>query len=317
MQIDFSQLLKKPYHSDNARQLSYSLLGDFHECERKFQLNRLLRNPSIRGKSEMPWHIRGTAYGAGVQCYMLTGDIDLAAFVTWLSYYPQEEDLLRVPTISQARCVNNLYLSKDQLDKLRQRYEVATFNGRPATELSFKILIDAKWFYTGHIDLVLFDKVQKIYIVFEIKTTLYKMADLRPLYQNSAQALGYSIVLDTIVGADQNEFGTLYFVCRDKNNSDFIPDIYPFPFNKTIIDRLKWFYTLGMDVKRLNEMEELGIFPMRGHSCVKFGKTCTHFGFCSTSAGDIKKAEEVDNHKYDFVFKLQDIIDNHLERLPK
>jgi len=315
--IDIAQLLKKPYHSNNPHQLSYSLLGDFHECERKFQLNRLLQNPSIHGKEDMPWHIRGTAYGAGIQAYILTGDLDLAKFITWLAYSPELEDLDRVPTISQARTINNIDLSKDKLDAIRARYEIAIFNGKPAIELSFKINIDNKWFYTGLIDIVLFDKELKIYVVLEVKTTLYKIADLRPLYQNSAQALGYSIVLDKIVGAEQNQFGTLYFVCRDKNNKDFIPDIELFPFNKTIIDRLKWFYTLGMDVERLNKMNEMGIFPMRGHSCLKFGKVCTHFGFCSTSAGDIQMADQKDKQKYDFEFNLQDIIDDHLRRIPK
>jgi len=315
--IDINQLLKKPFHSDNPHQLSYSLLGDFHECERKFQLNRLLLNPSIHEREERSWHLRGTAYGAGVQTYILTGDLTLSKFITWLAYYPEIEDLDRVPTISQGRTINNIDLSQDKLDQIRNRYEVAIFNGKPAIELKFKVIIDKNWFYTGHIDIVLFDKELKIYTVLEVKTTLYKMADLRPMYQNSAQALGYSIILDKIVGAEQNQFGTLYLVCRDKNNKDFIPDIEIFPFGKTIIDRLKWFYTLGMDVERLNKMNELGLFPMRGHSCIKFGKVCTHFGFCSTSAGDIQKQDQEDKQDYDFVFNLQDIIDDHLRRLPK
>jgi len=316
-QIDIAQLLKKPYHSDNPHQLSYSLSTDLYECERKFEENRLLLNPSIHGKEEMPWHVRGTAYQAGVQTYLLTGDIDLAKFITWLAYYPEAEDLDRVPTISQGRAINNIDLSKEALDRIRSRYEIAIFNEKPAIELSFKINIDGKWFYTGHIDIVLFDKELKIYVVLEVKTTLYKIADLRPLYQNSAQALGYSIILDKIVGADQNQFGTLYFVCRDLNNKDFVPTIEVFPFNKTIIDRLKWFYTLGMDIERLDKMSKLGIFPMRGHSCLKFGKVCTHFGFCTTTAGDIKKPDQEDKQVYDFEFNLQDIIDDHLRRLPK
>jgi len=309
--------LKKPWHSDNPFELSHSIFNqNFPECERRFELDRLLVNPSALPREEAPYHIRGTAYGAGVQAYLLTGDINFAMMVCWLSYNPQSEDLDKVPTISQARTINNLFLSKDRLDRIRERYKVATFNGKPAIELLFKIHI-GRWYYIGHIDIVLYDMKLKMYVVLEVKTTAFKIFDLRPLFQNSPQGIGYSIVLDGIVGKNENRYGVLYLVCRDKNNSDFIPDVEAFHFNKTILDRLKWFYTLSSDVQRLDDMYNHGVFPMRGHSCVHFGKTCPHFGFCTTTAGDIKKKAIPDKRKYDFEFELDSLIEDHISRVSK
>ena len=315
MNYALHDFLKKPFHSHNPHELSYSLLTNFHECERKFEINQLLVSHVPVPVEERSYFQRGTAYGAGVQAYLLTGDMDFSLLVCWLAYEPEVEDLHRVPTISVARTINNLLLSKDKLDAIRQRYTVAFFNGKPAVELAFKLHIVEPWYYIGHVDLVLFDTILGIYVVLEIKTTVYKMADLRPLYQNSGQGLGYSIVIDQIVGKDQNQYGVLYLVCRDKNNSDFIPDIEVFSFNKTIIDRLRWFYTLQMDVDRMNTMSKLGVFPLRGHSCTKFGKTCSHFGFCTLTAGDSPRSIEQDNRVYDFEFHLNNVISDHLGRL--
>lgn len=311
--LDF---LKKPYHSGNPYELSHTILGDLVECERKFEMNVMLNNPKALGDEwQASWHIRGTAYGAGIQAYLMTGDIEFAQLVCWLSYYPENEDLLRVPTISQARTLNNLFLSKDKLDAIRKRYTVAIFNGKPAIELSFKLTSQYGWYYIGHIDIVLYDTELNIYVVFEIKTTLAKYADLRPMYQNSGQGIGYSVALDTIVGEKLSQYGLLYLVCRDKNNSDFIPDIEVFPFKKNLVDRLRWFYTLQMDIERLEQMRTLGLFPMRGNACVSFGKTCQHFGFCNLTAGDVKKKEMQDNRIYDFQFNLEDVIQDHIGRI--
>ncbi len=204
--LNLHDFLKKPFHSNNPYELSHTILKPLPECERKWQRDRLLVNPS--SFDERAYHIRGSAYGAGVQAYFMTGDLAFATCVAWLSYYPELEDLLRVPTVSQARVLNNLHISKSKMDELRRRYKVAIFNDRPAIELSFKLHIDGKWYYIGHVDLVLFDTELNIYVVLDVKTTLYKMADLQPLYRYSTQCLSYSIVIDAIVGAEQNFSGS-------------------------------------------------------------------------------------------------------------
>ena len=62
-------------------------------------------------------------------------------------------------------------------------------------------------------------------------------------------------------------------------------------------------------------MYELGIFPLRGQSCIRFNKTCPHFGFCTLTSGDVKKPEKKDLRSYDFEFQLEDIIKDHIARV--
>lgn len=294
--------------------LSESTLNILHTCERKFQLERLLLTQStfVDNEASVPL-VRGKAFGAGVQTYMLTGDMDLACYHCWLEYDPEVYDEQK--KIYLWRVINNLRACKDALDKLRQRYVVATFEGKPAAELSFRLNIDDKWYFVGYIDLVLYDTVAKIYVVMEIKSTAYKILDLTPMYKNSGQALGYSIVIDKIVGEKQAKYGVLYFVCRDQQGSNFVPDVYTFPFTKTLLDRLRWFYTLGLDVQRLNTMLEADLFPMRGGSCIHYNRACIHFGHCSLTSGDIPREVVPDETPYQFVYNLQDVIADHIERV--
>src|SRR5688572_26407732 len=94
----FASLIKfkdDKYYSDHPYILSHSILEDFHRCERKFHINRLLEG-SYEKKTQS-FHVRGSAYGVGIQVYLLTGDMDKALFATWLAYHPEVEDLERRP----------------------------------------------------------------------------------------------------------------------------------------------------------------------------------------------------------------------------
>lgn len=294
--------------------LSESTLNILNTCERKFELNRLLISQStLVDEAPNATLVRGNAFGAAVQDYMLTGDMDHACYVLWMNYDPEVYDEQK--KIYLWRAINNLRCCKDALDKLRARYKVATFEGKPAAEMSFRLNIDDKWHYVGYIDLVLYDTVANIYVVMEIKTTAYKILDLTALYKNSGQALGYSIVIDRIVGEKQAKYGVLYFVCRDQQGTNFVPDVYTFPFTKTLLDRLRWFYTVGLDVQRLNTMLDNAMFPMRGGACIHFNRVCQHFGHCNLTSADISRKVPEDEIEYQFVYDIKDVIADHVARV--
>lgn len=293
--------------------LSDSTMDTLNLCERRFHLDRMVANTErdVQARQGSPETVRGHAFGVGVQSYMLHGDIDLALYETWQAYWPMLEN---PPKTFEARTLNNLLACKEIMDKLRSEYRVATFNGQPAVELSFRLNLDERWYYVGYIDLVLQHIQEGTYAVFECKTTGFNHTDLTPLYRYSGQALGYSIILDQIAGAEQTDFTTLYFVCRD-HPKNFVPDIYTFPFKKTLLDRFKWFMTLGMDLNHLNSMMELGMFPMRKKGCVAFGRVCPHFGFCHMTAGDKQREVPTDSNTYQFVYNLQEVIEDHVKRI--
>lgn len=292
--------------------LSDSTLSTFYSCEKKFQLTRLCVVDAEQ-REQSAAAIRGGAFGVGVQTYLLTGDINLAIFRTWLAYWPMVEDR---PYVSCSRTINNLIVVKPHLDKLLERYEVAYFNDKPAIELSFRLnKAGSKWHFVGYIDVVMWDRYEKMYVVFELKTTGYKLHDLEPVYKNQAQALAYSIIIDKVAGSEQSRYGVVYLVVRDKGK-DPVPDVYTFNFAKTLTDRLKWFVAYGLDVQRLEQLEELDLWPMRGKSCVSFNRPCHLYGNCQMESlthqkRPIPEIEET----YDFVFDLDEIVDEHLARV--
>lgn len=296
--------------------LSHSSLELFNTCERMFQLEKLLENPMEREESE---HLSfGAAYGAGVATYLVTKSKEHAIYQTWLRYFPLVENSKNSKK-TRSMAVHSIICSFRALDNILQTYEVAEFNGAPAVELSFKLNINDTKYFVGHIDVVLRNKSTGKYYILEVKTTGLQLLDLKPLYQNSGQALGYSIALDNIVGQELNEYGVLYFVAQlpQVNAQDNLVKVHTLPFPKTIVDRLGWFVTLGTDVQRLEVLESLNIFPKRGSSCLKYNRPCKYFGHCNMTHFDKKKdmSKEVDDVTYQFEYDLDELIDSHLKRI--
>lgn len=296
-------------HTGKMR-LSDSALDLLHNCERKFQLERLLVGSPE--KQEYPATILGKAFGSGVATYLLTQDQDKAIYAFYKAYYPELEDEVRSLTIG----INLLISTFTSLDNLLQDYEVAFLNGKPAEELSFSLDIDEKYYFVGYIDVVLRNKWNGKYAILENKTTGLNIYDLSPLYANSGQALGYSIALDTIAGEEMSEYEVIYIVGQLGTKANpYNNKIHTFTFPKNLADRLNWFIALQLDVNRINDMLAMNIFPMRGSSCLHFMRPCNQFGTCQLHGLDEYLPPLVDDNLYDFNFSLDAVIANHLERI--
>jgi hypothetical protein len=287
--------------------LSHSTLQTLHTCERKFQLDKLLVTEVEREESE---HMSfGKAFGAGVATYLVTQDANRAMFEMWLAYWPE----LETDKKSIARCTAALEVAIPKLDTILMDYEIVHFEGKPAVELSFRLDITDEYYFVGYIDAVLKNRYSGLHVVFECKTTGLALFDLSPLYQNSGQALGYSIGLDKIAGEKLTSYGVLYFVCQ--LGKDFTPKIQVFEWKKTLADRLNWFISLGLDVKHLVEMSSLGVYPKRGESCLQYNRPCKYFGVCALHSVDVPKVIEEDTIEYQFVYQLEDLVQDHLTRI--
>ncbi len=290
--------------------LSHSALDVLHVCERKFQLDRLLVS-ELSEREEWPSTVFGRAYGEGVASYMTYQDPDLALFKTFMAYWP----ILEEERKTQEICMSLVLSSIPHLDNLLMDWEVATFNGKPAIELSFRLNIDSRFYFVGYIDLVLRNKWTGVHGIMEVKHTGLNIFDLSPLYQNSGQALGYSIVLDKIVGEAQSNYEVLYFAGQLGSGNGFSPKIHTMIYPKTLQDRLNWFITLGMDVERLHLMLDNNVFPLRGASCLQYMKPCKHLGTCNLHGLDTYKEEIEDTIVYDFNYQLDEVIQDHLIRI--
>lgn len=291
--------------------LSHSALDTFHTCERLFQLNRLLEGAP--DKEDYPATVLGKAFGEGVTTYLLTQDVEKAIFNCWKAYWPILEDDKR----TEEKAVFDLLSIIPLLDKLLLEWEVATFNFKPAIELSFYLEIDDSCYFVGYIDAVLRNKYTGRYGVLENKSTGLGILDITVPYRNSGQALGYSIALDAIAGEKNADYDVIYAIAQDKTKANSTWNVTPhvITFPKTIKDRLNWFITLQMDAARLRQMRELRIFPQRGSSCLQYMKPCFHFGTCGLTTLDREKIIPEDEVVYDFSFKLEDLVVDHLRRM--
>lgn len=286
--------------------LSHSTLELFNRCERLFELEKLLAGDSHNEESADL--SLGTAYGVGVADYLINRDADRAIYKGWLAYWPEiETDKKSIPHMIAA-----LKASFPYLDTILRDYEVVYFNGKPAAELSFRLNIDQHYYYVGYVDIVLRNRWDGVCIAVDAKSTGLGLLDLSPNYENSGQVLGYSIVLDSIVGKEQSSFAVGYFVAQLKK--DFEIKIHPLIFRKTLLDRFNWFLTLGADINRLKLASDLGFYPRRGGSCVKYNRPCRHYGVCQLTSYSPKQLEE-DTKEYDFVFNLDDLINDHIRRI--
>ncbi len=287
--------------------LSHSTLEVFDSCERKFQLEKLLITDSTREENEHT--IFGKAFGVGVADYLVHQDSERALYLAWMEYFPEiESDKKNIPILIKA-----LLCAFPELDNILGDYEVLTFNGKPAVELSFRINVNPMYYYVGYIDVVLRNRYDGTCVVMDAKSTGLQLLDLDPMYQNSGQCLSYSIALDKIVGETLSSYGVAYFVAQ--LGKDMKVQIKPLVYRKTLLDRLNWFVTLGGDVKRLELAEEIGFYPRRGSSCLTFNRPCRYFGICTLSAADIPREREPDEIEYDFTFDLDELIDDHLLRI--
>lgn len=291
--------------------LSHSAREVLHTCERKFQLERLLKGHDDRETS--PYFSRGHAWGAGIQTYLATGDFNLALFNAWLAYFPEEEFY---PKVFQSRVINDLICIKDTLDDIRNEYRVAIFNDKPAIELSMRLNINEDYYYVMYVDAVLQHLETGRFGTLELKRTSSNLTDITPLYKNSDQALGYSIGLDQIAGEELTEYDCIYLVGQDTKDS-LIPKFHKLTFPKTLYDRLNWFIALGLDVQHLEEMKKINIYPKRGDSCIRFNKVCPHFGICNIYSGDEEKEIPVDEKEYQFTYEINAVIENHLKRISR
>lgn len=251
----------------------------------------------------------GKAYGVGVAHYLVHQDKDLALYALWLAYFPHIENDKK----TLAKCLNALQSAFYALDDILVDHKVVTFNGKPAVELSFLIDIDDDYYFVGYLDVALENIYTGQRVVLDAKTTGLNLENLAPLYKQSGQLLGYSIILDAIFGEASADYNVKYLVCQ--TGQGFTPKTHVLTYEKTLLDRLHWFLSLSTDVERLHRMKELNIYPKRGSSCLHFNSPCTYFNICDLHAMDVKKVKTEDVIEYDFYFDLQTLIKDHIRRV--
>lgn len=297
--------------------LSFSTFGALHECERKFALNKVtaaLRKdvPRIVYKESNEHFAYGRAIESGVHAVLLGKEdwqITKDMFLSWdLPLWDETSEKNK----SFLNCLLAIHKFKYIYPNFFTGWEIAYFNGKPAIELSMYIDLGNGFFYMGHADVILWNAKENKYRVLEIKSTGATSVH-EAMYKNSDQAVGYSIMLDS-VAQDLESTGTFevfYLVhCTMQNEWKL------FPFTKMRSQRAGWINTLLLDIQRINVYKEVKFWPKRGNACYKYKRVCPHFQTCdldTTGEFDMVSEEELKEHGFDFHFTIDQIIKTQKE----
>lgn len=296
--------------------LSYSSRTTLHKCPRKFQLYRLNSKASEEEDVEQGVTFAyGHAVGVGVQATlegMTETQIFIATFLAW------DTDLLDVNS-RQKKSFWEVMFSIQKFISMRangylDEYELVYYEGKPAVELSFQILLPNGFVFRSFVDAVLRHKVTGAIVVLECKTSSGQPTSAQ--YKNSGQALGYSVVLD-IIFPELSSYTVLYLVYYTKSR-----EYIELPFDKSLLLRALWLQELLIDTKHIELYEDFGTYPMHGEACNDFFKPCEYLGLCTISTENLvkpltKKALdkiEEESKEYMFTVDFYDLVEAQIAK---
>lgn len=303
------------------RQLSYSSLLTLHTCPRKFQLYKLRSShrEEERLKQTITFafgHVVGEAI-ANIFSGLSEQEVITKLFLGW------HTDLFAEDTKGSKSFWEAMLAVKRMIamraDGFLNDYEIVYYNGKPACELSFAIIFPDGFRYRGFVDVVLRHRISGKVLVLECKTTGAKT--LNPAkFKNSAQAIGYSIVLDSIF-PELSSYEVLYLVYMTKERT-----YVQLPFEKTHLQRALWIRELLMDIEQIKTYESAQIYPMHGENCYQYSTEtekgtgvfegeCEYINSCTMSTQYQTRPctpEEEDKTDYQVVLGLMDLLDTQL-----
>lgn len=297
--------------------LSYSTLGKLHSCPRKFELYRKKATDDdmdySAASNQNVTFAFGHIVGEGIQD-VLDGlseqEILWKMFLGWHASLadnnPKQNKSFYLAVLAIQRFISlraNGFLNE---------YELLTFNGRSAKELSFRISLPDGFTFRGSVDAVLRHKVTGKILVLECKTS--SSTNLNPTtFKNSSQAIGYSVVLD-VVCPEIVSYDVLYLVYLTK---DMVYEQLRFP--KTYLQRATWIQELLLDIETIKLYDRTGVYPMRGESCNDWFRDCEYLNQCTLSTSLITtppiEGAVHDDKVYDIELSLEDLIEGQMKKV--
>lgn len=325
--IDFDDILNSPLSETyevpegaidpRILNLSYSSLLTLHSCPRKLQLERLNAiSESSESLSESITFSYGQVVGLGIQLALEgkdEGDILWAMFLGWKPELFADNPKQNKSFASAVFAVQKFQVLQSQgyLDG----YELVYYQGKPACELSFLITLPNGFKYRGFVDAVLRHRVTGKVIVLECKTS--SALSINPAtYKNSAQAIGYSIVLDSLF-PELSSYDVLYLIYSTKSY-----EYEQLSFTKSYVQRARWIQELVLDTQVIKLYNDSDCYPMRGESCFTYFRECQFMNLCQmetsrlTQAPTVAQINELEklNASYQIQITLEDLITSQLSK---
>jgi predicted transcriptional regulator YdeE len=269
---------------------TYSTTETFHACPRKYAIYKMQAAHGTEGRSNTTTFAYGHAVGAGVAAFDATEDMDKAiwaAFLAWdMDLFADERKLGRKNGKSFHEAVWALYTYRTFRE---EETDLADYES-VGVEQTIAVDFGDGHFFSGHIDQLLRNKYTGKYRVKENKTT--GLSSIDPcMYSNSDQALGYSIVIDSLGATDYEVMYTIYSATAQK--------WVQFSFIKTVHKKAEWLQDQLLVNQQIDTYSELRFFPKRGSSCFSYMRRCEYYETCDMSFAAAYGQEFSDLQKID------------------
>ncbi len=296
--------------------LSYSSLLTIHSCQRKYQLSRLnAKAIESEDTTQSVTFAFGHIVGLGIQEYITHHSESKAIWQMFLTWEP---DLLD----DNPKQNKSFWLGVSALQRLihmsengfMSDWELCSYQGKPATELSFIINFPDGFSYKGFVDGVLQNKQTGEVMVLECKTSSSSTLNASS-YKNSFQAIGYSIVLDALFPT-LSSYTVQYLIYKTKQTEYEVMQ-----FDKSYLDRALWIRSLLLDIETIKMYEAAEIYPQHGESCNQFFRECEYYGICSLpteklvtelSEDERKEIERRNAEDFQVTLSINDLIEAQL-----
>lgn len=299
--------------------LSHSSRTTLHKCPRKYQLYRLSSREITLQKevadNQSVTFAYGHAVGVGMQATLEGKSSDRVLLETFLAW---STDLLldnpkQHKSFWLAVWAVNKFLTVRESGVLKD-YDLVYWEGKPAIELGFQIMLPNNYVYRGFLDAALQHRYDGTVMVLESKTS---SSIANPAtFKNSGQALGYSVVLDKLFPA-LSSYKVLYLVYETKSL-----EYKALEFTKSLLQRALWLQELLIDTQIIDLYASYDTFPTHGESCFDFFRECEYLGMCHMETANLTKpltqlvldkiAE--DSSSYTFTIPFEDLVAGQIDK---
>lgn len=292
---------------------SYSQLLDLHACPRRFHLNK-----HYAGQGDVEDNVDflfGHAVGAGVQSLWTLENPEenlhvalFNSFMAWNGPFDLRIAKKKKSIWEAAIAVEKFlkFITEDMSD-----WDVIDISPtRKGIELSFALDCNNGYKHYGHIDVVLKNRRSGEVAVIELKTTGMNQAE-EAIYANSSQALGYSVILDSLFPG-LSSYEVFHFIYSSTRR-----EWTAMPFAKSISHKTEWIKDTLLDHAMLDTYNRMGFYPKRGESCYDYFRRCKYFGTCNVvpDAQLEELPDDADAEVVDYQLNLRDIVATQVARL--
>ena len=261
---------------------SYSSSLLQHSCLRKYQLIKLGSNTTPYDPMTQLTFNFGHAVGEAVVGLLQGKKLDQVIWESLFLKWPSVDFFAENP--KQKKSLFHAIYALQTLDAMLKEgfmseYELVYLkDGRVAAELSYKLYLPYGYIERGYIDMILKSKITGKYCIFDNKTSSARYMNAMQ-YQNSMQALGYSVAIDKIDPGIEIDYTVSYLVWLT-----FLERWEHFEFPKTAIQRAQWMQAKLWDIEELKRVREqygdYGMWPLSGEGCYTYGRPCPFIDTC-------------------------------------